>query len=103
MSEHGRTELPRRPRKAAVALGYEPSRDAAPRVLAKGHGEVADEILRRAAEAGVPINPDTQLTHTLGKLDVGAAIPPEFYRVVAELIAYVYRMEQEMPSRKGKP
>ncbi|MBN1418505.1 MAG: EscU/YscU/HrcU family type III secretion system export apparatus switch protein [Planctomycetes bacterium] len=75
----------------AVALGYDPERDRAPRIRATGRGRLAEEILRFARESGVPIEEDADLAAALGALDVGAEIPPELYRVVAEILAYLWR------------
>jgi flagellar biosynthesis protein len=98
MSEQA-TRTPDAP-KRAVALRYDPARDAAPRVLAVGQGAVADEILRRAREAGVAVTEDEALAAVLSKLDVGQAIPPELYVVVAEVLAYVYRLEKRVARRR---
>jgi flagellar biosynthesis protein len=81
------------PARSAVALRYERGHDAAPRVLATGRGGVADAIVRRARETGVTIREDEALTAALAHLDVGDTIPPELYRAVAEVLAYVYRLD----------
>jgi flagellar biosynthesis protein len=80
-------------RKQAVALAYDPLADAAPRVTASGQGAVAEEIIQRALDAGVPVTQDPGLAAGLGALEVGKAIPPELWRAVAEVLAYVYRLE----------
>ena len=77
----------------AVALRYEAGRDAAPRVLATGRGSIAETILRRAEEAGVAIRRDDALTEALAPLALGESIPPELYRAVAEVLAYVYGLD----------
>ena len=80
--------------RTAIALRYEPERgDGAPRVVATGKGSVAETILQRAQEAGVAIREDEALIAALAPLDVGDAIPPELYRAVAEVLAYVYRLD----------
>jgi flagellar biosynthesis protein len=86
-------EKPPPPARSAVALRYERGHDAAPRVLATGRGGVADAIVRRARETGVTIREDEALTAALAHLDVGDTIPPELYRAVAEVLAYVYRLD----------
>ena len=93
--ENSRTNEKELSRQLAVALGYEPDRMLAPRVLAKGRGAVADAILKAAREAGIPIKEDTDLVQVLEKLDIDAEIPPELYKVVAEVLAFVYRMSGE--------
>lgn len=85
-------EPTREPRRA-VALRYTPGRDPAPVVAAAGRGPLAEEILRRARAAGVPVHEDAALAHALATLDVGAAIPPALYLAVAEVLAHIYRLE----------
>jgi flagellar biosynthesis protein len=82
-------------RQVAVALKYEPERDAAPRVVAKGKGLVAEAIMRIAGEAGVPVHEDAGLASVLSKLDLETEIPPELYQVIAEILAFVYRLNTE--------
>jgi flagellar biosynthesis protein len=76
----------------AVALRYEAGNDAAPHVVAKGAGPLADRIIELAREHGVPVQEDRDLTALLSQLDVNVRIPPELYRAVAEIIAFVYRL-----------
>ncbi|WP_029420523.1 EscU/YscU/HrcU family type III secretion system export apparatus switch protein [Alicyclobacillus macrosporangiidus] len=78
-------------RKRAVALQYEQAAAAAPRVVAKGSGAVAEAIVRRAREAGVPVHADAALTEALMAVEVDAVIPEELYVVVAQVLAAVYR------------
>jgi flagellar biosynthesis protein len=78
----------------AVALGYDPEKDEAPRVLATGGGAVAERILALAKENGIPIQEDPVLVAALAGLDLETAIPPELYAVVAEVLAFVYRVQQ---------
>jgi flagellar biosynthesis protein len=81
-------------RRGAVALGYN-DKEAAPKVLAKGYGAVADEIVKTGSESGVYIKEDEQLFNSLKKLDVGDEIPPKLYLTVAELLAFVYRINKK--------
>lgn len=83
-------------RAAAVALRYDPEhgREAAPRVVAKGYGVVADAIIARAKEAGVYVHDSPTLLNLLMQVDLDAQIPPELYVAVAELLAWLYRLEQ---------
>lgn len=90
---------PVRPPRRAVALTYDPERHDAPVVSAAGQGLLAEEIIRRAREAGVTVTEDAPLATLLSKLDVGSAIPPELYQVVAEVLAYVYRLEASVGRR----
>jgi flagellar biosynthesis protein len=84
----------------AVAIRYDPANTDAPVVTAAGQGLVADEIIRRAREAGVPITEDPRLAAVLSQIDVGRVIPPELYAVVAEVLAYVYRLEDRVSKRR---
>lgn len=77
----------------AVALAYREG-DAAPKVVAKGRGLLAEEILRRAEEAGVYVHQSRELVGLLMQVDLDRHIPPELYRVVAELLAWLYRAER---------
>jgi len=81
-------------RQVAVALRYNRDRDRAPRLSAKGFEDIARKILRLAREHGVPIKEDRDLAGLLVKLDVGAEIPDELYAIVAELFAFLYRMNR---------
>ena len=85
-------QRPARPR--AAALQYDPGHDRAPRLVARGDGHVAERILALAREHGIPIHEDRALVDVLARLDLGSEIPPELYRAVAEIIAFVYRLQQ---------
>ncbi|MCA1053496.1 EscU/YscU/HrcU family type III secretion system export apparatus switch protein [Rossellomorea aquimaris] len=90
------------PRKEAIALGYEQSGESAPKVLAKGKGFVAENIISKANEHGVVIQEDKSLLSLLGKLDIGESIPEELYGAVAEVFAFVYRLDKELGEKKRK-
>lgn len=81
--------------KKAVALRYQPDVDVAPRVIAKGNGEIAEQIIAKAKEHGVPLQEDPSLVQVLSKIELDHQIPPELYRVVAEVLSFVYRMDQK--------
>ena len=78
----------------AVALKYERGKDLAPKVTAKGRGDVAERILALAREHGVAIQKDSTLLDALYRLDINEEIPEELYTVVAEILAFVYRMNR---------
>jgi flagellar biosynthesis protein len=78
--------------RTAVALAYESEKDAAPRVVATGRGELADRILAIAREHGIPIRQEPKLVETLASLEMEQEIPPELYAAVAEILAFVYRL-----------
>lgn len=86
-------------RKGALALKYEPRKDAAPRVVAKGRGAIAEKILEIAKTHDIPIREDKDLLEILSQLDLNQEIPSDLYRVVAEILAWVYRVS----GKKGDP
>lgn len=85
-------------RRKAVALRYDAQSDGAPRVVAKGEGLLADRILEVAREHGVHIHQDPEMVAVLSKVRLDAAIPEELYRAVAEILAFVYRLDRRMPA-----
>ncbi|MPS27423.1 EscU/YscU/HrcU family type III secretion system export apparatus switch protein [Pigmentiphaga sp.] len=87
----------------AVALRYEKERKT-PIVVAKGSGAIAEEILRRAKEAGVFVHSSRELIDLLMKVDLDARIPPPLYAAVAEVLAWVYRQDEEAGTGpEGRP
>ncbi len=81
-------------KKQAVALSYHPNLDSAPRVLAKGKGYVADELIKQALEHNIPIQEDPSLVSLLSQLEINEAIPEQLYEVVAEIFAFIYRVDK---------
>lgn len=82
--------------KSAVALAYSQT-DAAPRVVAKGRGLVAEQIIARAREHGVYVHESPELVSLLLQVDLDQRIPPQLYIAVAELLAWIYRLESGQP------
>ncbi len=80
-------------RRAAIALAYQTG-DTSPRVVAKGRGLIAQAIIERAREAGVFVHESEDLVGLLMQVELDANIPPQLYQAVAELLAWVYRLEQ---------
>lgn len=78
--------------KHAVALAYTQT-DAAPRVVAKGRGVLAEQIIARARENGVYVHESPELVSLLMQVDLDQRIPPQLYVAVAELLAWLYRLE----------
>jgi flagellar biosynthesis protein len=76
----------------AVAMAYRDN-DAAPRIVAKGRGLIADEIMSRAKEHGVYVHESPELLSLLMQVDLDQHIPAQLYTAVAELLAWLYRME----------
>jgi flagellar biosynthesis protein len=82
-------------RPAAAALQYDPLRPEPPQVVAVGRGVTAEEIVRVAKEHNVPLYEDAGLVEALARLDVSDCVPRELYAVVAEVLAYVYRIDAQ--------
>ena len=84
-------------RNAAVALAYGNGRAgngrAAPQVVAKGRGLVAEAIIEKARAHGVYVHESPELVSLLMQVDLDQSIPPELYRAVAELLAWLYRLD----------
>jgi len=76
----------------AVALKYDRKKNHAPRVIAKGRGEIAEKIIEVAKAHSVPLYEDINLIQILEALDLETEIPPELYRAVAEVLAFIYRL-----------
>lgn len=90
------------PNQKAVALSYQKG-DAAPQVTAKGQGYVAEKMLEVGSKNDVPIIQNKELVNELTKVDLGENIPPELYKVVAEILVFVSNMDkQEEYRRYGK-
>ena len=82
----------------AVALAYRDGQ-MAPQVVARGRGPIAEEILRRAGEAGVYVHQSRELVSLLMRVDIDDHIPPELYLVVAELLSWLYQTDR---ARQGQ-
>ena len=89
-------DTPRKqPRKlTAAALGYDRGTEDAPRLLARGRGDVAERILARARDHDIPIEKDPDLLQCLGSLEIGQEIPVEAYAAVAQVLAFLYQKNQ---------
>jgi flagellar biosynthesis protein len=83
-------------RKEAIALGYDLESTDAPRVLAKGKGIIAENILENAKKHQIPVQEDASLVELLGKLNINEAIPEELYQAVAEVFAFIYKTDQKL-------
>ena len=82
-------------RKEAIALSYDPQKGNGPVVAAKGKGKIAENILAKAEEHDVPVYEDPNLLQLLGQLDMNESIPEELYQAVAEVFAFIYRLDRE--------
>lgn len=87
--------------KIAVALEYNPSEEA-PKIIASGRGFLADKIIRKAEEENIPLHKDDKLAGTLSKLEIGEAIPPELYKVVADVLLFVDKADKIKGKIKDK-
>ena len=86
--------------KGAIALGYDLEKSSAPGILAKGKGELAERIIKSGEENKVYIKEDAELFDSLYPLAVGDEIPVKVYRAVAEILAFVYKLEAQMKAGK---
>ena len=97
MSEQDKTQ-----QKTAVGLKY--NQQDAPKVVAKGFGELADEIVAQAKESGVLVHEDPYLSELLARMDLGQEIPENLYHIIAELIAFSWVLQGKTPEGwKAKP
>jgi flagellar biosynthesis protein len=84
-------------RQMAVALAYR-GHDPAPKVVAQGRGLIAQAIIERAREHGVYVHESEELVGLLMQVELDQQIPPQLYLAVAELLAWIYRLEHGEPS-----
>jgi flagellar biosynthesis protein len=87
-------------KKRAVAMAYRPE-DGAPRVVAKGIGVSAEAIISLARENGVYVHSSPELVNLLMQVDLDGEIPPELYQAVAEILAWLYSMDQKISASQG--
>lgn len=83
----------------AVALGYDMEKNAAPKVLAKGQGHVAEKIIQIALDEGIEIHRDADLLQILKAVDIDSEIPVEAFSAVAEIISYIYRQNGKLTDK----
>lgn len=87
----------------AVALLYDKKQSDAPRVVATGKGLVAEKIIETAREAGVHIHEDPDLVELLAKIPLGQEIPVELYQTIAEVLAFVYQINENFKQKVSTP
>ena len=80
----------------AVALKYDQSKDATPKVAAKGKGAIAEKIMAIAKEHGIPIREDADMVELLSRLDLDEEIPASLYKAVAEILAFIYKVNNSI-------
>ncbi len=83
----------------AVAILYDSQTSSSPKVVATGKGEIARRIIETAKEAGVHIQEDANLVELLSKVDLGEEIPAELYQTVAEVLAFVYKVNEKFKKK----
>ena len=86
--------------RSAVALKYDKDQPGAPKVVAKGRGLIAEQILALAEANDIHIHKSPELIEVLIRLELGEEIPEALYRAIAEVIAFAYSLKDE-PSRPG--
>jgi flagellar biosynthesis protein len=86
----------------AVAILYDENKSAAPQVVASGKGLIARKIIETAREAGIHIQEDPNLIELLAKIPIGEEIPVELYQTVAEVLAFVYQVNEKYRSKMEK-
>ena len=86
-------------REKAVALRYDKEKEKAPRVLAKGEGESAKNIIKIAQLHKLPIKKDADLIELLSKVEIDKEVPQELYKAVAELFSYIYKITNTMEEK----
>ena len=86
--------LPNERNRQAVALAYQEN-ERAPRVVAKGYGELAERIMAEAHRQGIYVHDAPEIVALLMQLDLDAEIPPRLYQVVAELLVWVFELSDE--------
>jgi flagellar biosynthesis protein len=85
--------------KYAAAIRYRPGIDEAPLILAAGQGQIADMIMKLADEAGIPNHVEPVLAKILAKLEPGTPIPEETYQLVAQILAFIWRLDKNYPKK----
>jgi len=88
-----KSENDKEQRKKAVALKYDIDKDKAPWIIASGKGKIAQKIIETAKEHEIPIEKEQDVVEVLSKLDIGDEIPPELYQVIAEILSFIYNLE----------
>lgn len=86
--------------KKAVVIKYDKEKSAAPKVMAKGKGYLAEKIIKTAKENGVPLKENNELIDSLMSLNLYEEIPPELYSVIAEILAFIYRANNDYDKLK---
>jgi flagellar biosynthesis protein len=89
--------------KKAAALKYKYGKDSAPRVVAKGSGWLAEKIIQTAKEHHIPLQEDPHLIEIHSTLDLYEEIPPALYKAVAEILVFIYKMNNQVLNPQETP
>ncbi len=82
--------------KKVVALKYDQAKSLAPRIVAKGKGHIAEQIIQVARENDVPLHEDRNLANVLEAMELESEIPEQLYRAVAEVLVFIYRLNGKL-------
>lgn len=85
----------------AAAIQYQAGQDSAPRIIGIGQGHVAEKMLEAAQEHDIPVVEDSDLSQVLQMLSIGDAIPEELYQVIAEVLVFIARLDDDHGQRFG--
>ncbi len=88
--------------KKAVAIIYDEEKSSAPQVIASGQGIIAQKIIETARDAGVYIQEDPNLLELLSKIPIGDEIPVELYQTIAEVLAFVYQVNNDYKDKMDR-
>lgn len=89
--------------KIAISIEYESSGSGAPKVTAKGKGYIADEIIQKAMELGIPIQEDKALVGLLSQVELNHEIPEELYESIVQVLIFAYQISgKELPTQDKK-
>lgn len=94
-------EIKKHEEKKAAALKYDPSADSVPILTAVGRGSVAENIIKKAAEADVPVVEEASTADMLSRLSVGDAIPPALYEAVAQILVFLSETDEAAKAKYG--
>jgi flagellar biosynthesis protein len=87
-------------KRKAVALSYDDQKMPSPVVVAKGKGDIAQRIVEQAKKYDIPIQEDPTLVELLSQINLNQQIPEELFKVVAEVFAFIYRLDRQTPKKE---
>ncbi|WP_419769636.1 MAG: EscU/YscU/HrcU family type III secretion system export apparatus switch protein [Candidatus Marinarcus sp.] len=85
----------------AAALKYNEKSNNAPKVIAKGKGDVAKNIIKIAHDNNLPIKKDEDLIELLSQIEIDKEIPPSMYKAVAEIFSFIYNLTNKNHSNNN--